>query len=189
MTSEYRYTFIDSDDLTSSEIEAMYRMGMRMFPEFAPYYERHRYYSSVKPQMVMNVSQGGILVADGKLLWRDLDVADGGRPVRFFVFGFLVAAEHHGRGIGREMLRRYIDKSVEMDADILYGVTANPIAAHLMTDVGFRHITTTLRFTDALSGQDVEVPSNRDRFGLDLTPGTVARINARPEVHLGVGPL
>lgn len=38
-----------SDDLTESEVDALYSLNLRIYPDYARYYEVNRFYSSMQP--------------------------------------------------------------------------------------------------------------------------------------------
>lgn len=191
--SGFYYELKRSHDLTEYEIEKTHDLIVTMFPAFREYYERNRYYSSVKPQMIMSVWDGQAkenLVASGKLLWRDLDLDPPVGKVKLFVFGYLVYDAYQKMGVGTRMLEIYLEEAKKKRADLLFGSTANPVAISMLEKHGFRTFATTLTWEDAMSREIVDVTAaGYTPYVYAFREGIVEDFNSLPSVHLGVGPL
>lgn len=185
----YKFEFKDSSDLTAEEIEKSYQLNTLTYPDFARFYEKNRFYSSIRPQKQLMVWDGDKLIGNGKFQWKDLEIPTIG-PIKFFVFGFLVEKNYQNQGVGAEMLGKYVTEAQRMGGDLLYGTTENPIAASMMTKFGFKSIQIPLNYTDVLSKELVEFnQSGKEGFAYEFRDGLVDRINNLSSLDLGIGPL
>lgn len=184
-----KFEIKSSDELTSDEIEQSFELSVKEYPAFREYYEENRYYSSIKPQLVSLVFDGPKLVADGKLLWRDLHI-EGHGIVKFFGCGFLVLSERHGQGIGGKMLNLVITRARELRADLLFASTENPVMAHLLQRERFQKIAVPVDYEHAKTRDIIPMESHGVQcYVLDFQGALVDKINTQVRWNIGIGPV
>ena len=189
LLEKYSFVFRNSDNLTSEEKEDLYQLCIKLFPAFAKYYEKNRFYSSVKPQMCLSAFDNKRVIADCKFLWRDIQLISN-QVIKLFVFGYIVDTAYQGQGIASHFTDLCIEKTKELGGDLLYCTTSNPITVKILEKRGFKQITTKLVYTDALTDQDVVIDKHKHHsYGLDFESGLIEKINSFPQLHLGIGPL
>lgn len=189
LSNDFEFRFVKNSDLSSSLIEEIYSFNTRMYPDFKRYYQKNRYYSSIKPQMVLLVFDDKKLIATGKFLLRKLKITKDFK-INFFVFGFLVDNNYQKKRVGSQMMKRFINKAKEQGADILFGTTANPNAVKLMEKNKFQEITVSLTYTDAISGKTEYANGGKDQaFGYEFRGGLIEQLNSLDSLHLTKGPL
>lgn len=186
MNNKYNYLFKSSNKVNALEGEKIYELASRMYPDFIKYFEKNRFYSSVKPQLVILVYEGKKLIAEGKLLWRIVKLRSD-KTIKFFVYGLTVDSKYQKQGIGTRILDMSISKAKELGADLLYGCTTNPHAMKMMKRKGFKRLTTQLIYTEALIQQMTKEAD--PSYGLEFKQGIIDEINHLPELYLGIGPL
>ncbi len=185
MLDKYYFAFVDSDQLSDKQIEEIYHLNLEVYPEFADYYHKNKYYSSVKPQMVLVVYDRGKLIATGKFLWRDIEV--GKETFKLFASGLLVRADYQNMGIGSEMFRLYINKTKELGGDLLFGTTKNKTMVKLSKAMGFKELSTRITYKDASSGDVKGIEGQA--FGYEFKEGLVNKINSLGNLFIGIGPV
>jgi hypothetical protein len=66
----FEYIFKHNTQLTEQEIQDMFELNVRMYPDFEPVYKINKYYSYAKPEMLMMVYDQKRLIADVNYSWR-----------------------------------------------------------------------------------------------------------------------
>lgn len=184
--TDFKYLFKSSNLVSKEEGEVIHDLASTMYPDFRKYFEVNRFYSSVKPQLILLVYDGKRLVAEGKLLWRKLQIKQG-KNIKLFVFGFTVDSDYQRLGIGTHMMEMCVAKTKELKGGLLYGCTDNPQVMKMMERFNFKRLTTKLTYTEALTKRKTEEVD--PAYGLEFVFGLVDQINKLPELYLGVGPL
>jgi len=181
----YRYIFKRSDEIDFKQKEEIYTLAIKVYPDFKKYFEKNRYYSTVKPQLILLVFDENKLIGYGKFLWRNLKLRE--NTIKFSACGLLVDSMYQKQGIGINMLDVSIAKAKELNADILYASSTNPNAIKMLEKRGFKKITTKVIHTEVLTNKEIEEIDQA--FGLELTDGILKEINSLPFFHIGLGPI
>lgn len=172
-------------ELSKEEKEQMHDSLVRLFPPFKVFYDKNKYYSTIKPQMTFLVKKGDELVGSGKLLWKTVKM--GKSRLKFFGFGLLIEKPYQKNGIGTAMLRLAKEAAKKQKADLLYGSTDNPIAEIMLERDGFRRIKTTIIYKEALT-KEME-KEKRIAYAFELKRGLVDKINKLDNFYIGIGPV
>lgn len=184
-----RFVFIlkSAGALTEKDKNEMYALRIKMYPKFKKYYDRNRYYSTVKPQKVFLVrdKESGKLVGTSKLLWRKVTVGD--ETIRFFARGMLVDTAYQRLGIGTEIVRRSLVAMKKLHGDLLCGTTDNPIAMKILRRLGFKKLKCPIYYTEVDTGKKKK--SELTSFAFATKKGLIDKINRLPEFYIGTGPV
>lgn len=181
----YKYLYKTNDEIDRKLKEEIYKLATKIYPDFRKYFKKNRYYSTVKPQLILLVFDKNKLIGYGKLLWRNLKLVKS--QIKFSACGFIVDSLYQKEGIGTKMLDLSINQAKEIKADVLYASTTNPNAIKMLEKKSFKKITTKLTYTEALTNKDVEEIGHA--YCLELTDGILKEINSLPFFHIGIGPV
>lgn len=189
LTDTIRFSFLRNEDLTAKQKDEIFELHVEVYPSFKSYYEKNRYYSSIKPQILLTVYDGDHLAATGKLLWKNL-VHETLGSINFFGFGFLIRAPYQNQGVGKKILQLYIHKTRELKGDLLYGTSNNPVITNGAFKYGFKRLTTHIVYTDTLTNAQSTVSQNNlQPFAYEFKSGLIDQINQLKEFNIGVGPV
>lgn len=185
MNDEFIFVIKKGEELTEDEKERLMEISIAEYPSFEKYYREHKYYSVIKPQMVGLVIKGDVIIGKGKLLWQNVFVGD--KKIKLFGFGVLIDSKHQGQGLGTQLIKRYIEKARELDADVVYASTSNPIIDKMLPKLGFTKLSIPVTYTHAVTGYR-EQEKGRS-YILEFTEGLLKEIESQPLLYLGPGPL
>ncbi|GEM_PF-3191995 len=173
------------EELTAKDKNELHKFLMRMYPAFANYYKKNKYYSTVKPQMHFLVrTKTNKLVGSGKFLWRTVKSRLGN--VKLFAFGVLIDPDFQSKGLGSHIIKSCIKEADKRNADLLYGTTANPAVGKWLSKLGLKKLKCKVYYTSTTGKKTRE---KNPAFVLEFKKGLVKNMNSLYEFNIGVGPL
>jgi len=172
-------------ELSCGEKSEMHNLLVDNFPDFKRIYDKHGYYSTIRPQMSFLVKKEGVLVGTGKFLWKNINI--GRRSIKLFGFGLIIAKKYQGIGLGTALAKLDIAKARDKGADLLYGSTSNKIVIKMLSNLGFKSVITKVFYKDFET--EVKKEEKKHIFCFEFKKGLIKRINTLPEVYIGVGPI
>jgi ribosomal protein S18 acetylase RimI-like enzyme len=183
----FEYYLKEDRELTAEEKEELHTFLIKMYPAFASYYKKNRYYSTIKPQMTCLIREpvSKVLVGSGKFLWSILKTEIG--TLKLFAFGVLIDTEFQREGLGTHLINLFIRLAGEQNADLLYGSSENPAVDTMLKRLGFREITCPVTYVNAVTGKrEIE---KLKKYAFEFNKGLIEKINALKEFDIGIGPM
>lgn len=183
----FEFYLKEDKELTAEEKEELHAFLIKMYPAFAKYYKKNRYYSTIKPQMtcLIRESVSKALVGSGKFLWSALKTEIG--AIKLFAFGVLIDAEFQRAGLGTHLIKMFIKLAGEKNADLLYGSTENPAVHKMLARLGFKKITCPVLYVNGVTGKrEMQTISS---YAFEFNKGLVDKINNLKEFDIGIGPM
>lgn len=182
---DFSFFIKTAKELSTKEKNEMHGHLVKLYPPFRAFYEKNRYYSTVKPQITFLVRKGKILAGTGKLLWRTVKMRD--EKLKFFILGMLIDNPYQGQGIGTEMVKLDKQESKKRKADLLYGATGNPIMERVLIKEGFKKIKVPVTYKDILT-KEIKKESN-PAYAFEFKKGLIDKINKLESFYIGIGPI
>lgn len=182
---DFSFFLKTAKELSNKEKDEMHEHLVKLYPAFRIFYEKNKYYSTIKPQLNLVVRKNDILVGVGKFLWRNAKIKD--EKIKLFVFGMLIDNPYQGQGIGTEMIRLDMQEARKRKASLLYGSTANPIMEKIMIKEGFKKIKVPVTYKDLLT-KEIKKESN-PVYVFEFEKGLISKINKLKSFHIGIGPI
>lgn len=184
-----QFVWQPTDTLTREEIESLHEFLVRMYPDFAPYYERNRYYSAVKPDRILRVIHDSSIIASAKMLWRPVQLHDG-TAMLFACGGILVDTAWQRHGLGKQIGQQLVTLGRSQNAHIIFGSTKHPLLLQLLPRYGCTPLAMTIHYTDTTNGQRSTLEAlGLVAMGYELQSGAIARLTQESAIDLGTGPL
>ncbi len=181
----FAFKFKSSDDLTYKEIEEKYLLCTTLYPAFRKYYERNRYYSSIKPQEQLIIRKGKKLVGGGKFQWAKVKINK--TKINFFSFGLLIYPQYQSKGIGTYAIKLNIKRAKKKAADVLFGSSSNPAIDKICKKLGFQILKCKVSY---ITPEGKKKSYVKDRCYLyEFTTGIIDQINSLNELDIGTGPV
>ena len=182
-----KFSFFLKTDKQLSRVEKnqMHNLLVRMYPSFRDLFDKHGYYSTVKPQMNFLIKNDGALVGTGKFLWRVVMIKNA--STKLFAFGMVIAKEHQNKGLGTTLIKLCIKEARKRNGDILYGSTGNSRVKRMLNKLGFRKLNTPVFYKDVVMRNVKKEKTSVYIF--ELTKGLTKRINTLSKIYIGVGPI
>lgn len=178
--------FLKTDrELSDKEKEELHKHLIKLYPAFKVFYDKNKYYSSIKPQITFLIRKDDNLVGAGKLLWHNIKIKE--RKIKLFGFGMLIEKSCQGKGIGTEMIKINKQEAKKRNADLLYGSTDNPIMEKIFDKAGFKKIESAVIYKDALTGK-IKRENNR-AYVFEFKKGLIKEINKSESFYIGIGPI
>jgi len=163
----------------------MHDLFVRMYPPFKTFYDKHGYYSTIKPQMEFLIKSGDKLIGGGKFLWRDVKIED--RKIKLFGFGMVVDKPYQKQGIGTKLILLNKKEAKKRKADLLYGGTHNPIVEKMLKRSGFKRLKTVVKYKDTKTKKIKKGSSSVYVF--EFKKGLTDKINKLESFYIGTGPI
>ena len=182
---EFSFFLKTDKQLSRVEKNQMHNLLVRTYPSFRNLFDKHGYYSTVKPQMNFLIKNDDILVGTGKFLWRKIEIKSGG--IKLFAFGMVVANEYQNRGLGTALVKLCIKEAKERGGEILYASTSNLKVKRMLDKVKFQKLNVPIFYRDAITGRIKREKTSVYIF--ELTKGLTKRINTLSKIYIGVGPI
>ncbi|MCA9386060.1 GNAT family N-acetyltransferase [Candidatus Dojkabacteria bacterium] len=185
MDQEFKIIVKSPLELTQVEVEKMFDLNTKMYPDFKEVYEANRYYSYNKPDMLAMVFDGDLLIADGN--WGVKTVGNG---MTLAFFGLLVETKYQGRGVGRMMADRLIQLSEERGVDMIFASTKNPIVETMMINRGFQSYTKPVRYKAYETHEVKEMLSEGYKIFIKARNDAAEKfLNEGKVLEIGLGPI
>lgn len=183
----FKYYLKEDRELTAKEKEELHTFLIKMYPAFARYYKKNRYYSTIKPQMTCLIREptSKVLVGSGKFLWSTLKTEIG--TLKLFAFGVLIDTEFQKEGLGTHLIKMFIKLAGKKNADLLYGSTENPTVHKMLSRLGFKKITCPVVYVNGVTGKRETQTINS--YALEFKKGIVDKINTLKKFDIGIGPM
>lgn len=183
----FEYYLKEDQELTAEEKEEMHAFLVKMYPAFAKYYKKNRYYSTIKPQITCLIREpvSKALVGSGKFLWSTLKTEIG--ALKLCAFGVLIDTEFQRAGLGKHLIEVFIKLAGEKNADLLYGSTENPVVHKMLAKLGFKEITCPVTYINGVTGK--RETQKISSYALEFKQGLIDKINNLKEFDIGVGPM
>jgi GNAT superfamily N-acetyltransferase len=151
MLNDYQIVLKGSDELTDLQKDQLMILSIAEYPPYEKYYRVNKYFSVIKPQIVGLVLRGQEIIGDGKLLWHDVKVSD--HTFKLFGFGLTIRKEFQGEGLGTSLVKHFVEKAKELEADIIYATSDNPVIDHmLLVTFGFSKLAVPVEYIHAVTG-------------------------------------
>jgi RimJ/RimL family protein N-acetyltransferase len=171
--------------LSMKEKNEMHKILVRLYPSFKAFYDKNKYYSTLKPQRIFLIRKDSRLIGTGKLLWHSVRIK--GQKIKLFAFGILIDNPYQGQGIGREMIKLDKQEAGRRKADLLYGSTNNPIMERMFERAGFKKIKAYIMYKDASTGE-IKREEN-SVYAFEFKKGLIKEINKLEFFYIGIGPI
>ena len=158
-----------------------------MYPAFAKYYKKNRYYSTIKPQMTCLIREpvSKVLIGSGKFLWSTLKTEIG--TLKLFAFGVLIDTKFQRVGLGTHLIEMFIKLAGKKNADLLYGSTENPAVHKMLARLGFKKIICPVVYVNGVTGKRETQTINS--YAFEFKEGIIDKINTLKEFNVGIGPM
>ena len=171
--------------LSKKEKTQMHGLLVKMYPAFKSLFDKHGYYSTVRPQMNFLIKRDKMLVATGKFLWRNVGIKN--KTFKLFALGMVVAKEYQNRGLGTKLVQLSIENARKRKADILYGSTSNLKVKKILTKLGFQRLTAPIFYKDITTK---EIKREKEfAYVFEFKKGLFEKLNALPRIYIGKGPI
>ncbi len=183
----YEFYFKQDKELAEEEKEELHAFLIKMYPAFAKYYKKNRYYSTIRPQITCLIREPASrsLVGSGKFLWSALKTKIG--ALKLCAFGVLIDTEFQRAGLGTYLIKTFIKMAGEKNADLLYGSTKNPVVQKMLARLGFKEIRCPVTYVNGVTGKKEK--QTISSYAFEFRKGLVDEINALKEFDIGVGPM
>jgi len=183
------FSFILKNDreLSREEKIQMHNLLVKTYPKpsFVRLYNKHGYYSTVKPQMNFLIKKEGLLVGTGKFLWRNIKIKN--ETIKLFVFGMVVAKEYQNRGLGTNIVKLSIENAKKRKANALFASTSQSKVKKMLSGLGFKEIKTPIFYKDATIKRIKK--STNSVYIFEFKKGLMEKINSLPKIYIGLGPI
>jgi len=178
--------FLKTDkELSKREKCQMHDLLIKMYPPFKTLFDKHGYYSTVKPQMEFLIKDGDKLIGTGKLLWRNVKIKGG--IVKLFAFGMVVDKPYQKQGIGTELIRLNKKEVKKRKADLLYGSTRNQKVERMLEKARFEKLKVLVMYKDTITKKIKKERSSAYVF--EFKKGLVDELNKLEHFYIGIGPI
>jgi len=182
---QFSISLKEDKKLSKKEKTQMHGLLVKMYPAFKSLFDKHGYYSTVRPQRNFLIKRDEMLVATGKFLWRKVRLKN--KTIKLFAFGMVVAKEYQNQGLGTKLAQLSIENARKRKADILYGSTSNPKVKKILTKLGFQRLTAPVFYKDITTKE-----INKERefvYVFEFRQGLLEELNALPRIYIGLGPI
>lgn len=183
--NNFSFFFKKPRELSEKEKEEMHDKLVRLYPPFKIFYDKNRYYSTIKPQIIYLVKEEEKLVGSAKLLWRNVKVDD--ETIKLFAFGMTIDGQYQKQGIGTRLVRLEKQEAKERNADLLYGASKNPHVEKMLMKEGFKKLQTIVKYKDSLT-REIKKESNFI-YVFEFKKGLINKINKLEQFYIGIGPV
>lgn len=163
----------------------MHDLLVKMYPPFKFLFDKHRYYSTVKPQMEFLIKGKNKLIGTGKFLWRNVKIKD--EKIKLFAFGMVIDKPYQRQGMGTKLIQLNKEEAKRRGADLLYGSTSNPKVERMLKKAGFKKLKVFVIYKDAITKEIKKESSSVYVF--EFKKGLVAKLNKLEHFYIGIGPI
>lgn len=184
---EFSFVLKKDKELSGKEKNQMHDLLVKTYPKpsFIRLYNKHGYYSTVKPQMNFLIKKGSKLVGTGKFLWRNIKID--GETIKLFAFGMVVAKEYQNKGLGTNIIRLSIKNAKRKNGDIVYASTSNQKVKKMLVKLDFAMLKIPVFYKDVTTKKIKR--SKNSVYMFELKKGLVKKINSLPKIYIGIGPI
>jgi GNAT superfamily N-acetyltransferase len=172
-------------ELSEKEKEEMHDKFVRLYPPFKSFYDKNRYYSTIKPQIIYLVKEEDKLAGSAKLLWHNIKVNN--ETIKFFAFGMLIDDSYQKQGIGTRLVRLEKKEAKERKAGLLYAASKNPHVEKMLEKAGFKKLKTIVKYKDSIT-KEIKKESNFI-YVFEFKKGLINKINKLEQFYIGIGPI
>ncbi len=178
--------FLKTDkELSKREKCQMHDLLVKMYPPFKALFDKHGYYSTVKPQMNFLIKEGDKLISTGKFLWRNVKIKD--EKIKLFAFGIVVNKPYQKQGVGTDLTWLNKKEAKKRKADLLYGSTSNQKVERMLEELGFEKLRTLVMYKDATTKEIKKESSSVYVF--EFKKGLIDKLNKLEYFYIGIGPI
>jgi len=182
---QFSISLKEDKKLSKKEKTQMHDLLVKMYPAFKGLFDKHGYYSTIRPQMNFLIKRDKMLVATGKFLWRNVKLEI--ETIKLFAFGMVVAKEYQNRGLGTKLVQLSIENASKRKADILYGSTSNLKVKKILTKLGFQRLTAPIYYKDITTK---EIKREREfAYVFEFKQGLLENLNTLQRIYIGSGPI
>ncbi|MFQ5531815.1 MAG: GNAT family N-acetyltransferase [Candidatus Nanoarchaeia archaeon] len=181
------YSFIlkTNKELSEEDKQEIYKLNIKIYPKFKNYYEKNKYYSTIKPNMVWVIKDKEKVIGTGKFLWKNITV--GGKKIKLFSFGILIDKDYQNKGLGSKLTKLQIEESRKRKADIVYVSTENPVAEKMAIKSGFKKLNVPIFFKEVLTNKKMREMNSTLIF--EFRKGIIKEIEKLDSLYIGRGPI
>ncbi len=174
-------------ELLGKEKKQMHDLLVRTYPKrfFIKLYNKHGYYSTVKPQMNFLIKKDNKLVGTGKFLWRNVEIDS--ETIKLFAFGMVVAKEYQNKGLGTKIIRLSIKNAKIKEGDIVYASTSRQKVKKMLIKLGFTMLKIPVFYKDVITKKIKR--NSTSAYIFEFKKGLTKKINSLPKIYIGLGPI
>jgi N-acetylglutamate synthase-like GNAT family acetyltransferase len=182
-----RFKFIlkKDENLSREDKEEMHNLLVATYPKFKKLFDKHGYYSTVKPQMNFLVKRNKELVGTGKFLWKSIKFNK--ETIKLFAFGVVIKRNYQGKGLGTHLTKLDIKEAKKRGGDILYASASTKRAENMISKLGFKRIIAKVLYKDVLSKKIVE--EKNPVYVFEFKKCLLKKLNSLPKFYIGLGPI